>query len=223
MSFPGFTDSETFTRVPDALFRLIQHMDDAREIKATLYLLWRVEHMEGPLLALSLEEMLTDAHLMQGISAADLQIGLEKGIQRGSLLRVESEAGGLFLLNSPRGRAIAAALANGQMDASARFPTQPPRAVPNIFKLYEENIGALTSLMADALRDAEKEYPAAWVHEAFVIAVTRNKRNWKYIEAILKRWKTEGRDERENNQSPESPSGRYAKSQFAEYFDDDGA
>jgi DnaD/phage-associated family protein len=64
----------------------------------------------------------------------------------------------------------------------------------NIFTLYESNIGVLTSIMADTLQDAEKTYPAGWIVDAITLAVTNNKRNWKYCEAILKRWKVSGKD-----------------------------
>ena len=47
---------------------------------------------------------------------------------------------------------------------------------PNIFTLYEQNIGLLTPLIADQLRDMEKSYPPDWIDEAFTIAVGRNKR-----------------------------------------------
>ena len=57
---------------------------------------------------------------------------------------------------------------------------------PNIFRLYEENIGPLTPLIAEMLRDAEKTYPADWIEEAFKIAVENNVRRWRYIEAILR-------------------------------------
>ncbi len=33
-----------------------------------------------------------------------------------------------------------------------------PLERPNVFKLYEENIGPLTPLIADALKDAEQTY-----------------------------------------------------------------
>ena len=52
--FKGFTDSETFTQLPDTFFhQLLKQIDDAAELKVTLYLSWRVEHMEGPFRALS--------------------------------------------------------------------------------------------------------------------------------------------------------------------------
>jgi len=62
----------------------------------------------------------------------------------------------------------------------------------NIFELYENNFGLLTPMIADTLKDAEQTYPAEWIKVAMTEAVTNNKRNWKYVEAILKRWKAEG-------------------------------
>ncbi|WP_297167241.1 DnaD domain-containing protein [Thermogemmatispora sp.] len=64
---------------------------------------------------------------------------------------------------------------------------------PNIFVLYEQNIGLLSPLIADELRDAAERYPPEWIEAAFREAVEHNKRNWRYIRAILRRWETEGR------------------------------
>jgi DnaD/phage-associated family protein len=64
---------------------------------------------------------------------------------------------------------------------------------PNIFVLYEQNIGLLSPLIADELKDAADQYPAEWIESAFREAVQQNKRSWKYIRAILRRWETEGR------------------------------
>src|SRR5213080_109791 len=64
---------------------------------------------------------------------------------------------------------------------------------PNIFVLYEQNIGLLSPLIADQLRDAAEQYPPEWIEAAFREAVQHNKRKWSYISAILRRWETEGR------------------------------
>jgi DnaD/phage-associated family protein len=133
---------------------------------------------------------------------------------------VENSEGGFLFLNSPRGRASAEALAKGQWRESAHIPSTAPRDMPNIFKLYEENIGPLTPLIADTLKDAEQEYPADWTKEAFTIAVARNKRNWKYIEAILKRWKEEGHEGKDRQNAGKSTK-RYSKSEFSEYLEQD--
>lgn len=82
---------------------------------------------------------------------------------------------------------------NGHSEQQGRTRVQVQIERPNIFVLYEQNIGLLTPMIASQLEDAADHYPAEWVEAAFSEAVQRNKRNWKYISAILRRWETEGR------------------------------
>jgi DnaD/phage-associated family protein len=90
---------------------------------------------------------------------------------------------------------------------------------PNIYTLYEDNIGLLTPMIADALKDAEKEYPAHWLEEAVHEAVAHNKRSWRYIQAILKRWETEGKN-REITGQPDQPDGRrYITGKYADFLE----
>ena len=65
---------------------------------------------------------------------------------------------------------------------------------PNIYMLYEENIGPLTPLIADRLRAAEEKYKPNWIADAIEKAVVSNVRSWRYVEAILMSWKENGRD-----------------------------
>jgi DnaD/phage-associated family protein len=65
----------------------------------------------------------------------------------------------------------------------------------DIFALYEQNIGLLTPMIAEELKEAEKTYPTAWIESAFKEAVSSNKRSWKYIARILERWLAEGKDD----------------------------
>lgn len=67
---------------------------------------------------------------------------------------------------------------------------------PNVFQLYEDNIGPLTPLIAERLKDAEESYPDSWLNDAIDQAVVNNARSWRYIETIFKilegertRWK----------------------------------
>ena len=82
-------------------------------------------------------------------------------------------------------------------------PSSPRNDSPNIFSIYEANIGMLTPMIADELREAENLYPASWIEDAFREAVEQNKRSWRYIERILERWTQEGK----GNGQP----GRYFK------------
>jgi DnaD/phage-associated family protein len=64
----------------------------------------------------------------------------------------------------------------------------------NVFTLYEQNIGIITPMIAEELKEAEKLYPSQWIEEAFKEAVMLNKRSWRYIARILERWASEGKD-----------------------------
>lgn len=66
---------------------------------------------------------------------------------------------------------------------------------PDIYSLYEQNIGPLTPILSEKLREAEKLYPAAWVEDAFAEAVNYNRRNWAYVARILEKWASDGREQ----------------------------
>ena len=215
-NFSGFTDSESFTQLPDTFFQeLLAEINDAAELKVTLFFLWRAQHMEGPFRALCQTDF---AEKDLGLSADEVAKGLESAVQRGSILKSEHDADVFYFLNSPRGRAAAEAFAQGNWRESAKIMSAPVVERPNVFKLYEENIGPLTPMIADMLKDAEETYSDEWIAEALEIAVTRNVRNWKYVEAILKRWKEKGKYEGKDRQDAEKGSERYTKSEFEEYL-----
>jgi len=219
-NFNGFTSQETFSQIPDSLFHLFKEIDDIAELKVTLYAIWRIEHIEGHFRALCQTDFESEA---LGLNQREIQLGLEKAIGRGTLLVSTHEADTFYFLNSPRGRLAAEAFAKGQWRESARNMSAPfaPTRKSNIFKLYEENIGALTPLLSDILREAEKNYPSEWIEEAFEIAVKRNARNWKYVEAILTRWKEKGKDERKDKQDIVKDAKRYSESDFSEFINRD--
>ena len=215
-TFKGFTDSESFTQLPDTFFhQLLNQIDDAAELKVTLYFLWRIEHMEGPFRMLCESDF--DVKGL-GLSTDEIRSGIEKALKRGSLLKAQHEADEFYFLNSPRGRAAADAFAKGQWRESAKIISTPFER-PNIFRLYEENIGPLTPLIADALKDAEETYSTEWIADTIELAVKNNKRSWKYCEAILKRWKEEGRGEKQDRRDAEKDRDKYIKGEYADYIE----
>ena len=204
--FDGFTSSETFTSIPDALFRMLGQMQDIDELRVTLYILWRIEHAQGAFRQITRSEIVGDENFMAGMTPEGLDAGLLKAVQRGTLIFLDGPRDRFYFLNSPRGRASLEAMQKGYWQASTGS-SLPPRTVPNVFKLYEENVGPLTPMIADTLRDAEQTYSAEWVADAIELAVKLNIRNWKYIEAILRRWKEEGRAEKQNRRDAEESRG----------------
>jgi DNA replication protein len=215
-TFKGFTDSESFTQLPNTFFhQLLNQIDNAEELKVTLYFLWRMEHMDGPFRALRQDDFNTKE---LGLSTDQIRAGVEKAVKRGSILKAEKDTQAYFLLNSPRGRAVVQAIENGTWSPEAAGSPLPFER-PNIFRLYEENIGPLTPLIADALKDAEETYSAEWVAETIDLAVRNNKRNWRYCEAILKRWKEEGRGEKQDRRDSEKDRDKYIKGEYADYIE----
>ena len=215
-TFKGFTDSESFTQLPDTFFhQLLNAIDDAAELKITLYAIWRVQNMDSPFRALRESDF---GEGQVGLSTEQIHSGIEKAVQRGSILKAQHETEVSYFLNSPRGRAAAEAFAKGQLREPAGFGDAPFER-PNIFRLYEENIGPLTPLIADALKDAEETYSAEWVTETIDLAVKNNKRSWRYCEAILKRWKEEGRGEKQNRRDAQTDRDKYIKGEYADYIE----
>jgi len=64
--------------------------------------------------------------------------------------------------------------------------------VADTFAAYEQNIGRITPLTAESLRELEQTYSSAWVAAALREAVRSNAPSLAYMGAILRRWKRDG-------------------------------
>lgn len=63
-----------------------------------------------------------------------------------------------------------------------------------VFSAYEHEIGVITPHIAERIKDACDLYPESWLIDAFKIASEKQVRNMNYVDAILQRWKVEGKD-----------------------------
>ena len=220
--FSGFPEGKTsLVQLPDLLFTdLIPRIDDLLELQVTLLILWRLARRRAQIAPwVTRAELLADAAVQQALGSggeAALDGALARAVARGTLLAAEhARAAGVercYLANGPRGRMVAAAWRRGVEPAQAETPERP-----NIYTLYEQNVGSLTALLSEELQEAEKTYPAAWIEDAFREAVRLNKRSWKYIHAILKRWQTEGRDEI-RRRAGEEDGRRYIEGEYADFI-----
>lgn len=228
-SFNGFPAGKVrFTRLPGPFFsELLPHIDSLAELKVTLYALWKLERMEGEARYLQPQDFTEDALFLAGLPGgeADLAAGLLAAVQRSTLLyaqlELDEQPREFYFLNSARGRALYEAVQNGEWQPSGdpRYPIELAHERPNIFALYERNIGALTPMMADALKDAEREYPHEWLEEAMRIAVENNARSWSYVQAILRRWQEDGRDERRTQGNSEKDRRKYVEGEFSDFIE----
>ena len=204
--FSGFPQKMRLTPLPNIFFsQLLPHIDDITELKVTLHLFWVLYGKRGYPKFVTYGELLGDRLLMIGVgSEAALRSGLEGAVSRGTIIDLNLEQHGrtekLYFLNTGSDSEARNRIERGEIDVGV-LPEEEPfiedmetAEQPNIFTLYEENIGMLAPMIAEELKAAEQLYPASWIDDAFREAVSRNKRNWKYIEAILKRWDSEGRE-----------------------------
>jgi DNA replication protein len=233
-SFSGFPAGKVrFTSIPNLFFsELLPAIDDLAELKVTLHIFWLLSQKKGYPRYVSFRELSGDGVLLDGLKSLgqgageSLREGLDRAMARGTLLHVAAERDGkrdeLYFMNTDRGRRAVERIRGGQLELGVTvLLDEPPLEVerPNIFVLYEQNIGLLQPLIAEQLKDAEQTYPGEWIEEAFQIAVEQNKRSWAYVRAILERWATEGKDDGKDKRDSREDRRRYIEGKYAEYIE----
>jgi DNA replication protein len=233
--FPGFPPGPfSMTFLPAPFFdQLLPLINDLAELKVLLFCFWALPQKEGRFAYLRRTDFAGNAPLMQGIAVTDpdadpetlLDAALERALAHGTLLRAEvvcsdGSREALYFVNTERGRAAVEQVNAGQWrpgDLENPVEILPER--PNIYRLYERNIGVLAPMIVEELKDAEKEFPAHWLEEAMREAVANNKRSIRYIRAILERWRAEGRDSDESDQRLAQEDGkRYISGKYADFI-----
>jgi len=226
--FPGF-DAKENVPVPVEFFtELMPVIEDRAELLVTLYAFWWQEQVGEQQPFFRFQDLTEDERFYTALADVErtadeaLQEGLERAVARGTLLQLQARQRPddpeetWYCLNTPDNRERVAALREGTRAALGDWagmraddaPYLRP-ARPNIFTLYEQNIGILQPLIADELRDAEREYPYEWIEDAFRIAAERNVRHWRYVRAILERWAREGRGDEETGRRGAQDPERY--------------
>ncbi len=207
MPYSGFPRDVRFTPVPSQLLGpLLEEIDHLGELKCTLRLIWLLNQKKGFPRSISLAELLADEVLVKSLGnpsegvQVEIRRSLERAVRRGTIASIEMERNGvkhaLYTLNTEANRKWLSEMMVKEglppsMQPLEAIETQPEQ--PNIYSLYENNIGLLSPMIADQLREAEETYPLSWIEDAFREAVSLNKRNWRYIARILENWRREVR------------------------------
>jgi DnaD/phage-associated family protein len=221
--FEGFQKNMRYTPLPNVFFsQLMPDVQDLAELKVVLHIFYLLYQKKGSPKYVADAELTSDKALMSGVGGAEaLGRGLQRSLDRGILIRCDLEREGrpviLYFLNSEEGREACSKIRSGEIDVAALPVSEACEGAaeaPNIFELYERNIGMLTPMIGDELKEAEQIYPASWIEDAFREAVSRNKRSWKYIETILKRWTSEGRGDGETGRDSKEDPDKYVKGKY---------
>jgi DNA replication protein len=203
---PRFPAGARQTAIPSLFFSdVLPAIEDPVELIVSTYAFYLLGRKPAAARWFVEDELRAESPLRRSLcrlgadAAQPLIRGLDAAVNRGTLLRAESLRDGrtvrLYAANVPggaqaltrAGAEVAAARQAEGVDGLAGTP-------PNIFLLYEENVGVISPLLAEQLAQAEGEYPWPWIVAAFREAVALNRRSWRYIERILERWRTEGPD-----------------------------
>lgn len=226
MQFTGFPQGVRCTPVPDPLLgSLLEQIQDLAELKVTLRGLWLLHQKRGNLRHVTQGEFLNDRALLLGLKSqsGDARAGIKRGlrlaVERKTFLTYQKDAARpeqrMYLLNTESSRRALVQIGQSDTapppgDCEDGFSEPPAQSKPNIFALFEDNVGTISPMLAEELKEAEQRYPATWIYDAFKIAVDENKRNWRYVAGILRRWAAEGRDHGEpGRHSKEDNSTRY--------------
>lgn len=227
--FEGFPAGDLrFVQVPDLFFTgLAPVLDDLAALKIVLHVLWL--RQRGDAIAITRKALETDETLARSLAtcggdvAANMERGLSQAMAVGALLcaRVAAETGEeqVFALNSQGGRHALSQLEAGNVRIEPAYGETPVVEVrPNIFALYENNIGLLSPILRDELMEADAMYPPDWIEAAFRLAAVGNVRKWTYIRAILERWRTEGKDDGDDRRHSGKGSRWYTDDEFEQFI-----
>lgn len=229
--FNGFPARAEVTPLPNILFsELLPAFENLSEIKVIMQVFFLLSRRKGYPRFTSLRELSNDPVILKGLYKAgdetevELKRALELAVEHGILLHVavtrSGHADDLYFINNQGEKDVIERIIDGTLkipDTLIRKEVRPIiEQVPDIYNLYEQNIGLLTPIMAEELQEAEHKYPAEWIQEAFREALRANVRNWKYVHSILKRWEREGkkdgrdiRDSRKERDPDKFVKGKY--------------
>ncbi len=207
------------TPLPNLFFsELLPAIEDVAEIKVTLHIFWLLANSKAAYVRAS--ELAADPTLIQSLAVIErepakaLTGALALAVERGTLLHFapRDQDDDLYFLNTERGRRAYEKIEMTELPRETL--TREPAAAtqrPNIFTLYEQNIGLLTPMIAEELKEAELQYSAEWLADAFKLAVENNKRSWSYARKILERWQVEGRAEKSKKKTWYDDYGKFVK------------
>jgi len=227
--FKGFPARMDFTSIPNLFFSsLLPQIDDMAELKTTLNIMATLYRKRGYPRFVTYNELLGKASLMNSLKGMAkspdevLRGALEMAARRGTIIHLALDRDGvpedIYFLNTESDRQIAVKVQNGELKLSglkAKKQTYvETEEQPDIFTLYEQNIGMLTPMIAEELREAEKLYPEAWLRDAIKEAVALNKRNIRYIVRILERWSAEGKFDGTYRRYSKTDPDKYIKGRY---------
>lgn len=229
MAFTGFT-TDKLVGLPAELFsEVLPQITLPSELKVTLHVFYRLSRQRGQApRRVNWDELAADRVLRRGLRAISkmrpaeelLAEGLDAAVRRATLLHVALPEGARsvswYVVNTGANRIWAEQmeLAGAVLTPNAVLPDERP----SLIALYEQNIGLVTPMVLDELREAEERYPLHWVEEAMREAVRANARSWRYIKKVLERWAANGRHNAQDRADRPIDVDKYTNGAYGDLF-----
>jgi DNA replication protein len=229
--FGGFPNKMDFTPLPNIFFSdLLPNIGDITELQVTLHVFRELYPKKGYPRFVSYSELLGNLNVMNSLKETGtppeeaLFRALEMANERGTFLHLRLDRDGvsedIYFLNNESNRQAIAKVQNGELKLSGLKAVAPASAntepQPDIFTIYEQNIGMLTPMIVEELREAKRLYPEGWISDAIREAVSLNKHNCRYITRILEHWWSEGKESGTHRRDPAKQAGpdKYIKQKY---------
>lgn len=228
MPFTGFTTDKLVGLPPELFTEVVPQITLTSELKVTLHVFYRMSRLRGPSpRKLSWDDLASDKTLRRGLRAISklrapeelLAEGVEAAVRRTTLLHVvvpdNGRAMNWYVINTAANRVWAEQVG---LAGAALAPNlaRPDERMP-LITLYEQNIGLVTPLLVDELREAEDRYPAHWIEDAIREAVRANARSWRYVRKVLERWAANGRHAQDRPERPIDVD-KYTSGEYGDLF-----
>ena len=210
----GFPRGVQFTPVPSPLLAsLLEEIDSLDELKVVLRTIHALHRQRKVPASITFDELYSDRTVAAMLGAAGDELehlvdsAVESAASRGILLMAspQPDRKQIFLNTEAVRRALVrqgidlTGASGGTASSRGGAETWPnvEAATPkmNAVTFYEQNISAVTPLVAENIHAALEQHPEDEVLLAIRKAAEANARSWNYIAAILRRWALEGRPE----------------------------
>ena len=201
-----FKTGQKMIPFPVQLFtEILPRLHNESQLRATLYTWYAIMSKGSGQRYVYLSQLLTDPVLLSWFTHLGGKNGIQRGLdlscREGIFLQLQigeddkilapNDESGARLITDMKSESVAH---HNQSRDSSPETNYETTVVSNVVEKYENEIGMLTPVIADMIAIAEQMYPTTWILEALDIAAQSNARSWKYVAAILARWKNEGKN-----------------------------
>lgn len=181
------------------LASLLEEIHDIDELKIILRTIWKLHSKKaGTWRSITQSELCADRTVAAMLQTEGIELekrvskALSAATSKGVFLVWKRSKDDEYLLNTEPNRRLVMRSSSPPKRQEPYAPETrqnlgPPPAEGLAIRAYEENIGEITPMVAESIRDSLAFHTEQEIASAIRTAVEANARNWSYVAAVLKR------------------------------------